>query len=325
MQPVGLDGLAQFLGPGTGGLWMGEQQRNAMQESELGQQRTIADIARMKQEQEFNQQMNPLKIEQQQNINKRAPVELEGLELGNQEKKDKLKKSQYADFLTALSTEMDPSIVGMADRAAILNDIAKRTGVEPGHPMYEVALKAHAAGPEAFKRLQEAIGVSPETRYREAQANARTDRSNDRMERNTQLIQETQERIRREDREAKLKIAEMRVQEGKKAEQLKNYEMAAIHFRGAAIAAQDAGDVEKARFYFAESARNEQLHQLAKAAGANAPGRQPMEIPGMPPRAAPPSLPPPGPALPNTQAFTPATTGPSSIPPMPPGAVRPRQ
>lgn len=294
MQPIGLDGLAPFLGPGTGGLWMGEQQRNAMQESELNQQKTLADIARMKQEQEHNAQMNPLRVQHQQGVNARQPVDLEGAVLGNQEKQDKLDKKKYQDFLDDLQ-KMDPQSVGMADRAGFLNDISKRHNIPVDHPMYELALKAHAQGPQGWEKFRQAFGVSSETQFREGQANARTDRSNDRMEANTKLIQETQERIRLEDREAKIRIAEMRLQEGKKEAQLKNYSMAAIHFRGAAQAAEQAGEVEKARELYAESARMEQLDLAMRQAGANAPGKQPLQVPGMPPRAAPPALPQPGP------------------------------
>jgi hypothetical protein len=127
------------------------------------------------------------------------------------------------------------------------------------------------------------------------------------MEANTRLIQDTNERIRREDREAKLKIAEMRQQEAQKAALQKNYMVAALHFRGAAQAAEQAGDQEKARFYYAESFRNEELDRQQKAAGANAPGKQPLDIPGMPPRQAPPAPPGPGPAgSPPAAASTPA-------------------
>jgi hypothetical protein len=86
MQPINLDGLAKYLGPGTGGLWMGEQQKNSMQESELSQAKSLEDIFKAQQDREHNAKMNPLKEQFQQGLNARQPADLESVLLGNKEK-----------------------------------------------------------------------------------------------------------------------------------------------------------------------------------------------------------------------------------------------
>jgi len=278
MQPINLDGLAKYLGPGTGGLWMGEQQKNAMQESELSQAKSLEDIFKAQQDREHNAQMNPLKVEHQKGLNARQPVDLEGAILGNKEKQTKLDRDQFANFVKDLAN-MDPRVVGVADRAAYMDDVAKRNNVPTDHPMYQIALQAHAKGPEAFQMFRDSFTVSPETQYRETQANARTDRANDRMEANTKLIQETQERIRREDREMKLRIAEMRAKEGREAEAKLNYSQAMTAYTRAADAAEMAGDVEGAAQLRQRAQLMAQMDIAKAAAGQNTPKAGGVELP----------------------------------------------
>lgn len=77
MQPVDLSTQAQNLGPGTGGLWLGEQQQNAMQESQLGQQKTLEDIATAKQNRDVVAQKTPLELEKMRNENQGASTKLD--------------------------------------------------------------------------------------------------------------------------------------------------------------------------------------------------------------------------------------------------------
>lgn len=248
MNPIGLDGLAQFLGPGTGGLWMGEQQRNAMQESELNQQKTLEDLFKAKQQREHDAQMNPLRVQHQQGVNARQPVDLEGAVLGNQEKATKIKRQQYSDFLDDLS-KMDPEVVGVADRAEFLNGIAQRNGIPVDHPMYAVALQAHAKGPEGWKKFREAVSVGGETRFKEEGAMAR-----DTLQRNTQREiaagnNRTQLEIANIRRDQALQVAKAKADAGKDAEGKKNYAQAFTAYVQAADAAEQAGDAQSAAQY----------------------------------------------------------------------------
>jgi hypothetical protein len=288
-----------------------------MKESKAQQAFTLEQVAKMAQEQKIAQAKLPGELERQKADLEHVVAQTGEIKQRTDTGVQKLNRQKYQDFLDDLS-KMDPNIVGMADRAEFLNDIAKRHQVPQGHPMYTAALRAHQ-DPATWEKFVARVAVSPETRYKEEQSNARTDRSNDRMEANTRLIQDTNERIRREDREAKLKIAEMRIQEAQKAALQKNYMVAALHFRGAAQAAEAAGEAQRARELYAESFRNEELDRQQKAAGANAPGKQPLDIPGMPPRAAPPAAPGPGPANVNAMPGGPAAGVPASAgaPPVP--------
>ena len=74
MQPVDLSTIAQNLGPGTGGLWLGEQQKNAMQESQLNQQNTLEQIAASQQNRAIQNQKTPLELERMRGENSLYPV-----------------------------------------------------------------------------------------------------------------------------------------------------------------------------------------------------------------------------------------------------------
>ena len=173
MGPVDTSGLAQYLGPLTGGGFMGEQQRNAMQESEIQQRRGLEEILTQQQNRDITRQKLPGELEMQtQNVLfKKGEIAKQGTDAEAAQKK--LKKEDYQEFLDGL-TQMNPQAVGVADRAEYLNDLSKRTGIPVDHPMYKIALQAHAGGPKVWDEFSKAFKVSPETRYKEEQSNART-------------------------------------------------------------------------------------------------------------------------------------------------------
>ena len=156
MQPVDLSTIAQNLGPGTGGLWLGEQQKNAMQESELNQQNTLEQIAASRQNRDIQSQKTPLELERMRGENSLYPGKLTEQQDIHKEREAKISKEKYNDLLQGLG-QMDPQFVPMDQRAGYLNELSKRTGIPADHPMFEMALRAHAAGPEAFKKFQSAV------------------------------------------------------------------------------------------------------------------------------------------------------------------------
>lgn len=172
MGPVDTSGLAQYLGPLTGGSFMGEQQRAAMQESDIQQQRGLQDILTQQQNRDIARQKLPGELEmQQQNVMfKKGEIAKQGSEAADRERK--LKKEDYADFLDGI-TKMSPNTVAVTDRAEYMNDLSKRTGIPVDHPMYKIALQAYAGGPKVWDEFVKGFKVSPETRYKEEQATAR--------------------------------------------------------------------------------------------------------------------------------------------------------
>jgi len=172
MGPVDMSGLAQYLGPLTGGGFMGEQQRAAMQESDINQQKGLEDILTQQQTRDIARQKLPGELDmQQQNIlAKKGEVAKQGTDAIDRERK--LKKEDYADFLDGI-TKMSPNSVAVTDRAEYMNDLSKRTGIPVDHPMYKIALQAYAGGPKVWEEFVKGFKVSPETRYKEEQVTAR--------------------------------------------------------------------------------------------------------------------------------------------------------
>ena len=175
MNPVGLDQLAQFLGPGVGGQWMGEREALTQEAGALANQKTMSDILTAQQNRDHASQKLPVELDQM-----RAQTGLFGAQTGEanqriETSKAKLKRENYDEFLDGLS-KMDPQMVRMEDRAGYLKELSQRTGIPVDHPMYKIALQMHTQGqqnPQVWNTFREAFKVNPETRYKEEQATGR--------------------------------------------------------------------------------------------------------------------------------------------------------
>lgn len=173
MTPVDMSGMAKYLGPGTGGLWMGEQQRNAMQESEIQQKRGLEDILTQQQNRDIAKQKLPFELQKAEQDAKfrLGQVAAQGTEA--EDRLRKIKKEDFQEFTTGLG-KMDPSVISPIERAAYLNDLIKRTGQDAEHPLVQAALRAHAQGGPNWDKFSQAILIDPKDRYKEEAQTART-------------------------------------------------------------------------------------------------------------------------------------------------------
>lgn len=190
------------FGPGLGGLLAGQQTGMNMESERLGQQKTLEDIYASQQNRDIASQKLPLELERMRGENSMYPGKLTELTQRNEAERKKIDREDYNYFLQDL-TKMPPGM-DMAGQAAYLNDVSKRNKIPVDHPAYEAALKAYNAGPEIFKRYQEALQVSPEARYKEEQQNARSTEQ-----------RQSQESIAAGNRASAKELEQMRIDAGK--------------------------------------------------------------------------------------------------------------
>ena len=157
MQPVDLSSMAQNLGPGTGGQWLGEQQRNAMQESELNQQNTLEQIATAKQNRDINMQKLPGELEKQK-------LDNAGQGIKNTSEQNKLDKDNYTnysnDVLAYAAAGHSPIEI-----AAYQDQAAKRHKLDPQDERVSMVGGIAAQGTTAIAKWKEVmLHMDPEYR-----------------------------------------------------------------------------------------------------------------------------------------------------------------
>ena len=119
------------MGPGLGGLWAGEQQKNAMNESQVQQMKGLEDIYTAQQNRDIASQKLPLELERMRGENSLYPGKKQELDYKNTESKNKLDREAYINYSNdviawrAANPEASPLEVG-----AYSQESAKRYGLD---------------------------------------------------------------------------------------------------------------------------------------------------------------------------------------------------
>lgn len=154
MTPIDMSGLAKYLGPGTGGLWMGEQQRNAMQESQINQQKGLEDIMTQQQTRDIQRQKLPWELQQaEQNVNK-TKADVAKMKSDEEERLQKLDKQSVSDFMGAVLTYQ--GVDNPLDNAFQLQDLAKKYKLDPNDPRIR-SIMMNSMDKDGIKKMQDAL------------------------------------------------------------------------------------------------------------------------------------------------------------------------
>jgi len=154
MNPIDTSGLAKYLGPGTGGLWMGEQQRNAMQESEINQQKGLEDIMTQQQTRDIQRQKLPFELQQaEQNVfETKGRVAKQKTE--EEDRLQKLDKQNVSDFMGAIL--LYQGVDNPLDNAFQLQALAQKYKLDPNDPRIR-SIMSNSMDKEGIKKMQDAL------------------------------------------------------------------------------------------------------------------------------------------------------------------------
>jgi hypothetical protein len=137
---------------------MGEQQQNAMNESQLGQQKTLEDIATSKQNRDFSAQKQPLELEKMRGENTKTGLENRGA-------KTKLDQNDYTnysnDVIAYAASGKSPMEV-----AAYQQQAAKRHNLDSNDERVSMVGGVASQGPEAIAKWKEVL-LHMDPKYRE--------------------------------------------------------------------------------------------------------------------------------------------------------------
>jgi hypothetical protein len=111
----------EYLGPGLGGLWTGEQRAMDVAQNQQTQMKTLEDIAGMQQKRQFEAQMQPHTVEKAR--------------LGNVETQQKLDKTSYDQFLSEMS-QLAPGLQSVEQ----IETLRKKHNVPAEHPAFQTAV-----------------------------------------------------------------------------------------------------------------------------------------------------------------------------------------
>jgi hypothetical protein len=160
--------MSNYMGPGLGGLWAGEQQQLAVDSSRANTGLTLEQIATQQSQRQINEaiegrnkELHPLVMDE-----KRSQNELRGAQ--TQEIKQKIDRNNYSDYLDDLMRVPVEALKTPAG-PAMLADVAKNRKLDPSHPMVQAAQAALMQGPDMFKRLQDAVYAGGEGARKQAQ------------------------------------------------------------------------------------------------------------------------------------------------------------
>ena len=152
MNPVNFGSdMTQYMGPLTMGGMMADQQDAAMKESRLGQAKTLEEIANAQQNRDIARQKLPGELAQQ-------GATLEQTQLGNQEKRSKLKYDDYSKYSDDVfewrmaNPEASPIEVG-----AYVAEAAKRHGQDTEDKRVMGVGSMAAKGPQAMQQFRERL------------------------------------------------------------------------------------------------------------------------------------------------------------------------
>lgn len=154
MQPVNVDGLAQYLGPGTGGLFMGEQQRNAMQESEINQQKGLEDIMTQQQTRDIQKQKLPFELQQAEQtvLETKGRVAAQGT--AAEDRLEKLDKQRVADFMNSVLEYQ--GVDNPLDNAFTLQGLAQKHKLDGNDPRIR-SIMMNSMDKEGIRKMQQAL------------------------------------------------------------------------------------------------------------------------------------------------------------------------
>lgn len=141
----------EYLGPGLGGLWTGEQRAMDVATNQQSQMKTLEDIAGMQQKRQFEAQMQP------HNLDKAR--------LGNLETQQKLDKSSYDQFLSEMS-QLAPGLQSVEQ----IETIRKKHNIPSEHPAFQTAVEFFKQGKlnDYMDKVASADPKSRDTRSAEA-------------------------------------------------------------------------------------------------------------------------------------------------------------
>jgi hypothetical protein len=154
MNPVNVDGLAQYLGPGTGGLFMGEQQRNAMQESEINQQKGLEDIMTQQQTRDIQKQKLPFELQLAEQNALKAKGDVAKQATDAQDRLDKLDKQNVTDFVGAVLQYQ--GVDNPLDNAFQLQDLAKKYKLDGNDPRIR-SIMTNSMDKQGIAKMQRAL------------------------------------------------------------------------------------------------------------------------------------------------------------------------
>jgi hypothetical protein len=135
---------------------MGEQQKNAMQESELNQQKSLEEILTAQQTRSITGQKAPLELERMRSENAMFPAKQKELDLKNQETETKISRQAYQDYLDELAKT--PMGGTLEDKLSYVNATNKKHKIDPESPMSMIAVKS-LQDPQAWQKLWDGVSM----------------------------------------------------------------------------------------------------------------------------------------------------------------------
>lgn len=259
MSPVNFGEMSKYMGPLTSGGMMSEQQRMAVGESMVNQNKGLDDILTAQQTRDINSQKLPGELEMQ-----RANIDAKKFE--TKEKESKLNREQYGYFLEDV-IRFTPTDDPMAD-AFRLEETAKKAGLDPQDARVRFAL-TQAGNKEQLAALQKALTFNDpkhqqklaEQAAQDAAAMSRTKEEVAGRIKTTGMTNATQievANIRKQQAIEKAKAAGGRADQLAKA---KDWENAAVAYSIAAASAAEAGEMEAAQRLTALAQNAQTKHQ----------------------------------------------------------------
>lgn len=167
MNPLNLDGMSQFLGPGLGGLWMGEQQGLAVDAEKLRQQKTLDEMMTAAQNRDIAKQKLPFELDEMRaraGFNEASAGESRQRTAAGQVKLDKEKFGNLMDTLSV--TGFDPN--NPLESATRVDQIIKQQGLDPEDPRIAMVRRA-TSDPAAWKKLTDAWALNQPDQRRKMQ------------------------------------------------------------------------------------------------------------------------------------------------------------
>jgi hypothetical protein len=154
MTPIDTSGLAKYLGPGTGGLWMGEQQRNAMQESQINQQKGLEDIMTQQQTRDIQRQKLPWELQQAEATVGETKGRIAKQKSDEEDRLQKLDKQNVSDFMGAILQYQ--GVDNPLDNAFQLQALAQKYKLDPNDPRIR-SIMSNSMDKQGIKKMQDAL------------------------------------------------------------------------------------------------------------------------------------------------------------------------
>lgn len=156
--------MMNYAGPGLGGLWAGEQQQLAVNDSVANNNLTLEQIATAQANRNIAEQKLPLELERMREEIKGMPGDRAYKEALTKESSQRVDRNNYSDYLEDL-LRFKPT--GTPADSGYMAQIAKTYKLDPSHPLVKMAEQTlMEGGPDAFKKLQDAV-FSGSSRVRE--------------------------------------------------------------------------------------------------------------------------------------------------------------